>query len=386
MTRRRPSAPRWAAPSRAHAHARSGAVAPAAPSRAVTTVGGGHPRSMKAPAGALVAALVTAILTALVVGACEEAPPDTTLRVSGFVEATEVQVSGEVGGRIVELAVREGDRVMRGSLIARLDTRDVELQMARVRSERAGADAQLRLLQAGARPEDIRQASAQVEVAAAELMAVESEVRAATLDVERFEALLAAEAGSRKQRDDARARLEVAQGRQRAAAERVRAAREALARLESGARAEEIEAARARVAATDAQMAVLDKAVADAEIVSPADGMITATLVEAGERVAPRVPLVVVTDLARAWANLYVPEPMVPRIQLGQPATLLTDAEGQALQGAVSFISPTAEFTPRNVQTADERSKLVYRIKVSVDNSGGLLKSGMPVDAELALQ
>ncbi|MGE4162798.1 MAG: HlyD family secretion protein [Vicinamibacterales bacterium] len=332
------------------------------------------------------AALVTAILTALVVGACEEAAPDTTLRVSGFVEATEVQVSGEVGGRIVELAVREGDRVMRGSLIARLDTRDVELQMARVRSERAAADAQLRLLQAGARPEDIRQASAQVEVAAAELTAVESEVRAATLDVERFEALLAAEAGSRKQRDDARARVDVAQGRQRAAAERVRAAREALARLEAGARAEEIEAARARVASTDAQMAVLDKAVADAEIVSPADGMVTATLVEAGERVAPRAPLVVVTDLARAWANLYVPEPMVPRIQLGQPATLLTDAEGQALQGEVSFISPTAEFTPRNVQTADERSKLVYRIKVSVDNSGGILKSGMPVDAELALQ
>ncbi len=101
--------------------------------------------------------------------------------------------------------------------------------------------------------------------------------------------------------------------------------------------------------------------------------------------VAPRAPVVVITDLDHAWADVYVPEPTVPRITIGQPATLYTDAGGEGIAGTVTYISPTAEFTPRNVQTADERAKLVYRIRVSVDNSAGVLKQGMPVDAELAL-
>ena len=111
----------------------------------------------------------------------------------------------------------------------------------------------------------------------------------------------------------------------------------------------------------------------------------TQKLVDAGELVAPRAPLVVVTDLDHAWANVFVPEPLVPRIALGQAATVRTDA-GTSLPGKVTFISPRAEFTPRNVQTADERSKLVYRIKVSVDNAAGMLKQGMPVDADFVLR
>jgi HlyD family secretion protein len=113
--------------------------------------------------------------------------------------------------------------------------------------------------------------------------------------------------------------------------------------------------------------------------------VITQRLAEPGEVTAPRAPLVVVTDLDHAWANLFVPEPMIPRVRLGQSATVYTDAGGEGIAGKVTFISPKAEFTPRNVQTAEERSKLVYRIKVSVDNRDGVLKPGMPVDAELPL-
>jgi HlyD family secretion protein len=100
--------------------------------------------------------------------------------------------------------------------------------------------------------------------------------------------------------------------------------------------------------------------------------------------IAPRSPVAAITDIDHAWANVYVDEPVVPRLRLGQPITLITDA-AQRLQGSVTFISPKAEFTPRNVQTAEERSRLVYRIKVSVDNSGGILKQGMPVDVTMVL-
>jgi HlyD family secretion protein len=307
------------------------------------------------------------------------------LRVSGQVEATEVQVAPDVGGRIVELRASEGDRVRKGDLLVRLDTRDTELQIDRARADRAAAAAQLRLLQAGARPEDIRQAEAQADAARAETAAANAELKAAEQDLERFESLLEANAGSQKQRDDAKARVEIAQERRRGAQERVRAAVEAVARLRAGARPEELDAARARVASVDAQLALLEKSAQDAAVIAPIDGIVNLKLVDAGELVGPRTPLLVIADLDHAWANVFVPEPMMPRVKLGQAAMVLTDAGGPGLAGKVTFISPKAEFTPRNVQTADERSKLVYRIKVSVDNSDGVLKQGMPVDAELVL-
>jgi HlyD family secretion protein len=329
---------------------------------------------------------VILLVAAAAPGCGQQQEHDAPLRVSGHVEATEVQVAPEVGGRLVELRVAEGDRVNRGDPIGRLDTRDTELQIARARAERGAADAQLRLVQAGSRGEDIRQAQAQLDAAQAEVAAVDADLKAAQTDLARFEALLQANAGSQKQRDDARARVDVARERQRGAADRARASREVVARLRAGARREEVEAARARVAAADAQIAILEKAAQDAIVTAPATGVVTQKLMDAGELVPPRTPIVVITDLDNAWANLFVPEPMVPRVTLGQAATVYTDAGGSGLPGKVSYVSPRAEFTPRNVQTADERSRLVYRIKVNVDNREGVLKPGMPVDATLELR
>jgi HlyD family secretion protein len=329
--------------------------------------------------------ILPVIVLVVAAAACDNGEDAKVARVSGHVEATEVQVAAEVGGRIVELRVQEGDRVARGDLIARLDSRDTELQLDRARAELRGAEAQLRLLQAGSRGEDVRQAQAQVEAAETDTAAQRAELTAAAADLERFDALLKANAGSRKQRDDAKARAEVAEQRLRGAEERVRGARENLSRLRAGARPQEIDAARARVAGVQAQIAALEKDVDDAKVVAPVDGIVTAKLSDPGELLAIRTPIVTITDLDHAWANLFVPEPLIPRLKIGQSATIHTDAGGAGIAGKVTFISPKAEFTPRNVQTADERSKLVYRIKVTVDNSRGVLKQGMPVDAELPL-
>ena len=99
--------------------------------------------------------------------------------------------------------------------------------------------------------------------------------------------------------------------------------------------------------------------------------------------ISPRAPAIVVVDLDHAWADVFVPEPTVPQIKIGQPATVFTDAGGPGLTGTITYISPKAEFTPRNVQTAEERSKLVYRVRINVDNKDGVLKQGMPVEAEI---
>ena len=317
--------------------------------------------------------------------ACAPAADPNTLRVSGHVEATEVRLAPEMGGRVLSLNVKEGDRIQTGAVVLTIDATDLQLAIARAKTEQASAEAQLRLVRASARSEDVKQAEAQVEAAKADIPAAKAELDAAAADLQRFDLLLSRKSGSQKQRDDAATRRDVAQARVEAAQKRVEAAEATLARVKAGARREEVAVAESRIATAQAAIASLEDQLKDATLVSPVAGIVTEKLTEMGEVVAPRAPVVVITDLDHAWADVYVPEPAVPRITLGQPATLFTDAGGAGLTGTVTFISPKAEFTPRNVQTADERAKLVYRIRVTVDNSGGVLKQGMPVDADLAL-
>ena len=300
---------------------------------------------------------------------------------SGYVEATEVRVAAKVAGRVQTVAVTEGQRVAAGQVLVTLATTDTDLAVARASAERAQALAQLRLLQAGSRVEDIRGAQAQAAATESDKRAADAELAAARADEVRFEQLIAANSGSRKQRDDAVTRRQAAEARQRAAVDRSQAAGAQVARLKSGARPEEIDAAKARVAATDAQIATLENDRKEAVILSPSAGTVTSRLVEPGELATPRSPLIVIVDLDHAWANVYVGEPLVPTLRVDAPVALKTDA-GDTLQGRIAFISPQAEFTPRNVQTSDERAKLVYRVKVLVDNSKGILKPGMSVTAD----
>lgn len=333
------------------------------------------------------------LLPVLLAVACDKEAPSDRLRVSGHVEATETRLAAEAGGRVLTLAVKEGDRIEQGQTILTLDTRDTELAINRAKAEQAAAEAQLRLVQAGSRVEDIRQAQAQVETARAEVSAAKVELDAAAQDLARFEQLLQTNSGSRKQRDDAAARRDVARDRVASAEARVKNAEELVAKLRAGARKEEIDAARARVGTVTAQIASLEKGLNDATLKSPVAGVVTEKLVEIGEVIPPRAPAVVVVDLDHAWADVFVPEPTIPQLKIGQPATVFTDAprqeSGQAgtngIGGTIAFISPKAEFTPRNVQTAEERSKLVYRVRINVDNKNGVLKQGMPIEAEIPL-
>jgi HlyD family secretion protein len=344
-----------------------------------------RPIDMPSRTGARAPLLLLIALALATATACRDKTPQDRVRVSGHVEADDVQIAPEVAGRVLELRVAEGDRVNKGDLIARLDTRDTELALARAHADRDQADAQLRLLLAGSRTEDIRQAQAQATASRADVQAAVADLSNAQADLERYEALLRANAGSRKARDDAQMRRDVADQKVRGATERARASEEAAARVKAGSRPQEIQAARARLAAVDAQIATDEKALADATIVAPVGGVVTEKLVNVGELVAARTPLVVITDQDHAWGEVFVDEPIVPRVKLGQPATVFTDA-GQSIPGKLTFISPRAEFTPRNVQTAEERSRLVYRVKVGVDNANGVLKPGMPVEAEIQLQ
>ena len=326
------------------------------------------------------------ILLSVVTFACAEDAPSNEVRATGHVEATEVRLAPKIGGRLATLSVKEGDRVEQGALVAQIDPRDTELALDRAKADRVQAEAQLSLVRAGSRREEIAQAEAQAEAARDEISAARAELAAAAADLERFEALLRSNAGSRKQRDDAATRADVARERVQAAESRARAADQATARLRAGARPQEIDVAGARVAAASVQVATAEQALTDTNIRSPITGIVTEKLAEVGELLTPGMPIVVVTDLVNAWADVFVPEPVIPRLRLNQQATVFTDAGGSGIVGTISYISPKAEFTPRNVQTSEERSKLVYRVRIAVANNDGVLKQGMPVEAVLPLQ
>ena len=257
-----------------------------------------------------------------------------------------------------------------GDLVARLDTRDADLALPRAQAERAQADAQLRLLLAGARAEDIRQAEAQVGRRASRTSPrAQAELAAAEADVERFEPLLARNSGSRKQRDDAATRRDVARERARAA----RARDQARAKASPGcapARGAKKSTPRAPASPPPTRRSRRSKRPSPtppSSRRSPASSPRGCSSPASWS--SPRAPIVVLDRSRSRLGEVYVDEPMVPRLKLGQPATLFTDAGGAGIPGTVSYISSKAEFTPRNVQTAEDRSKLVYRVKVAVDNA-----------------
>jgi HlyD family secretion protein len=266
----------------------------------------------------------------------------------------------------MEAPLREGDTVKTGAPIARVDTTDVEIVVRQAAADRAQAAAELRLRLAGARKEDIAEMEAQIR-------ATEADMAGAQLDLDRMQGLLDRGSGTTKARDDASTRRSIL-------AARLAAQRQTLARLQSGSRPEEIEAARARVASIEARLAQLAQQIEDASMKSPVDGVLTSRVAEPGEQLQVGSPICVITKLSEAWLTVYVTDIDLARIRIGQEAVVTTDG-GQTRQGRLTYISSEAEFTPKNVQTRDERVKLVYRVKVGLDNADGFFKPGMPAEA-----
>jgi len=298
---------------------------------------------------------------------CTDETDRSRLQASGHVEATEVRISTKHGGTLISLEAGEGDEVRSGQVLAHFDTTDAELQLRAARAERASSDANLRLLLAGAREEEIAMAAAQLSKARADLSSSER-------DLKRMKDLLSSGSGTEKARDDAGLRQEVA-------ARSVESARENLAKLRAGARREELDFARARLEAAEARIAQIEQESEDAVIVSPLSGVVTEKLAEEGEILAPRTALLVITDLEHPWLNIYVGNRELPSIRIGQPVEVVTDAGPKRYPGRITYIASEAEFTPKNVQTRDERMKLVYKVKVGLENSERIFKPGMPAEA-----
>lgn len=300
-----------------------------------------------------------------------EGPAGTALAVSGTVEATEVQLGFQAGGRVESLAVREGDAVKAGQELATLDRTETLARRAQAVAGREAARAGLAELESGFRREEIAQASAAREAARARL-------DDAARDRERTARLFQAGAVSQEASEKAALAEAVARSVFEQAEEQVRI-------LESGPRRERIAAQRAQVEAADAAVAAIDAVLANMTVVTPTDGIVTLRHREPGESVPPGAPVFTVMDPADRWVRIYVPEDRIGAVALKQSASIRSDTwPDREYQGEVAFIASEAEFTPKNVQTPEERVKLVYAVKVRITGDpGGELKPGMPADVRL---
>jgi HlyD family secretion protein len=315
--------------------------------------------------------ILAALIPLGLAAACAHGPADGPLRASGTIEARQVRLSAKIAGDLLTLPVKEGDRVKPGDPIASIDHAGLDIQLRQAEAGAVLARAQLDLLKSGARAEDIRQ----VEEA---FRQAESVLKTAEEDDRRMRDLAAKGSVTAKQAEDAASRLIVVRAQASAAAEALKKAR-------TLARPEELRAARARLDQAEAASDLLRKAIADCALASPVSGIVTQVPVERGELVAAGATVAVVSELDRVHVMIYVTEVELARVKLGGRADVSIDgAPGRTFAGTITYISSEAEFTPKNVQTREDRVKLVFGVKIEIDNRDGMLKPGLPADAVLA--
>jgi HlyD family secretion protein len=292
------------------------------------------------------------------------------LLASGTVEATEADIGFGVGGRIVGVSVEEGERVAAGQELARLDAEELQARLAAAEAQVGVAGAQLDELRSGPRVEEVAQARAAVAAVAEQL------AEAQRMAV-RARALYEAGAVSQQEQEQAATQVSVLDARQAQAAEQLRA-------LELGTRRERVAAGTSQLQQAEAAAAQARAALAHATATSPWAGLVTERHREPGETVGAGVPVVTVLNPADRWVRVYIGEADIGRVVPGQRATIHADGLADPFDGRVSHVASEAEFTPRNVQTPEERSRLVYAVKVRILGDPALrLKPGMPVDVRL---
>ncbi|MCB2203997.1 efflux RND transporter periplasmic adaptor subunit [bacterium] len=286
------------------------------------------------------ARIIILTVTLLAFSACGNGNDDA-LQYTGIIDANTVRVSAETPGRIIALEADEGNTVKRGDLLARVETERLDYQLA----------------QSGAQQMELAH---QITAAKSRLNAARVQRDNLATRLERFRALLKQEAVTRQAVDDLSTQFEAAEAE-------IAAAEASLAALQS------------KTGQIDAGQDIVRKQLRDADIVSPLDGNVLVRYADRGELLGIGSPVFEIADLSELWTKIYIPEKRLPEVMLGQRVSVRIDGSDEVLYGTVSWISESAEFTPKSILTEETRTALVYPVKVTVPNDRQLLKIGMPV-------
>ncbi len=295
------------------------------------------------------------------------------LKLSGVVEGKEVEVSSRIPGHIKSLYFNEGDRVKKGDLMVLMDCSDYEIQKKQFEAMVESASSYLRLLEKGARIEDIRSAEEALKQS-------EINLRIAERDWNRAKKLFDEKSITEKQWEEAKAKYDFALAQ-------FRQSEENLKKLKQGAREEEIESARSKLKEAISGLELIKKKIKDCEVRSPIDGMVSLKLREEGEFVSSGAPIMKILNTERVYIYVYFPEKDLGLIKIGDPVEIKIDSfPERRFEGKIVFISPEAEFTPKQIQTEDERVKLVFKTKIEIENREAVFKPGMFADVYIKLR
>ena len=298
---------------------------------------------------------------------------DSLVESTGTIEATQVDIRSEAAGRVLKLFFDEGDRPKPGDVLATIDQEKLELDLQTARGRLAEARARYEQLENGFRKEDVQKAREALQEA-------EILYNNARREHDRMQQLFASKVAPEESRDTVETNY-------KAAARRYERAKQDYQMLQSGYRAEDIAAGKAVVESAQAAVDLAGRRVKDATVVSPCRGVVSERYVEVGELVSAGSMLFSIIDLQDIWIMAYVSERNLGKVKLGQSASVSIDSfPERAFPGKVVFISPEAEFTPKNIQTREERVKLVYGVKVRLQNAEEILKPGMPADVTIAAE
>jgi len=293
-------------------------------------------------------------------------PENNVLQATGTIEATTVDVNAKTAGTIKSLALREGDQVKKGQLLGVLSRNDLLAQRERDAISVLAAEAKLRDLVSGARAQEIDQATASLTIA-------KSNKAQADLDLTRAESLFKAGAIAQVAVEDARLNAEQREGQ-------LEQAQATLNLLQAGSRPEVVTAASAEVERSKAVLSASDAVLEDLKLYAPQDGLIISKNYTEGEFVSLGASLLTVANLNDLWVDVYIPTDDLPAVKLGQQVDVSVSGDNHVYTGKVAHIADKGEFTPKSIQTKQERVNVVFAVKISLENKQGTLKPGMPAD------
>ena len=301
-----------------------------------------------------------------------EKKPENRLELYGNVDIRQIRLAFQATGRIEKLLVDEGDAVDSGQLVAQLDPVRYEAAMARAAAQVAGKRQVLARLLAGSRPEVIQEARERVK-------AEEARLKDAKVLYERTKILVRTGSTSRQHFDDIESAF-------RAARANLDAAKQALVLARKGPRKEDISAAGDELKASEAALRLAERELKDTKLYAPKAGIIQDRILEQGDMAFPETPVFTLALTDPVWIRAYVSETDLGKVVPGMKAYMTTDSfPGRKYEGWIGFISPTAEFTPKQVQTTELRTKLVYRLRIFACNPKDELRLGMPVTVTIPL-
>lgn len=303
---------------------------------------------------------------------------------SGTVEATEVNVNSETGGKIMDILADEGKTVKTGDVLARLDSTVQALQVQEAQAALTAAQEKSKETKSGTREQSIAQAKAAVQQMMSLQSGAKNSMDNASDNLSRLETLLKEGGATPQQVSDARTKYETAKAQYEAYTAQLNSAKEQLNLLQSGSTQETINIADAGVAQAQANLAIAKAQLVKTILSAPTDGIVSSVNFNRGEFVSPGAAIMNIIETNDRWIKIYVTENQLPKIKLGQKADIYIDAfPGQAFAGTVSYISEKAEFTPKNLQTKEERVNMVFAVKVKISDDKNTLKPGLPADVDI---